>query len=139
MKKYWGTIKQFIQYNIVGIVNTAVDFFVFTLLTEVLHVVYLPAKVISYSCGLVNSYILNTTWTFRRERKRSRREMLLFVLVNLVALAVSLLAMYVCRTVLMIESNLLCNLIATPLSLVVNFTGNKLFVFKEKTEERRVK
>lgn len=134
IKRYWADIKQFIQFNLVGIVNTGVDFLMFTLLTELLHVVYLPAKVLSYTCGVINSYALNTAWTFRRERRRTRAEFALFLCVNLVSLCASLGVMYVCRNVLYIESDFFCNLIATPASMLVNFTGNKLFVFKKKKE-----
>ncbi|MDL2258313.1 GtrA family protein [Eubacteriales bacterium OttesenSCG-928-K08] len=135
MKKHWGTIKQFLQFNIVGIVNTGVDFLVYTLLTGLLHAAYLPAKVVSYTCGVINSYILNSRWTFKKERKRSGREAGLFLLINLVSLCVSLSVMYLCRNVFEIESDFLCNIIATPVSMAVNFLGNKFIVFAEKKEK----
>ena len=48
-------IKQFIKFNAVGILNTSVDFCVFTILTF-LSVNSLIAQVISYSCGMINCY-----------------------------------------------------------------------------------
>ncbi|MDR1619904.1 MAG: GtrA family protein [Clostridiales bacterium] len=136
MKKYWGPIKQFIKFNIVGISNTLVDFLVFTLCTGVLHIAYIAAKMISYCCGVINSYIWNSAWTFKKETKRTGREYGLFLLVNLVSLGVSLGAMYICRNRLNIESDFLCNIIAMPLSMVVNFMGNRLFVFREADKAR---
>lgn len=136
MKKHWAAIKQFIQFNIVGIANTLVDFLVFTLLTEAFGLVYYVAKPISYSCGILNSYLLNSSWTFRRERRRTRREFLLFVCVNLVSLGASVCVMYACRNWLSITSDFLCNIIATPVSMAINFTGNKLFVFKNKDTQK---
>lgn len=130
MKKYKAAIWQFIQFNIVGILNTAVDFLVFTLLTEIAGLQYIAAKVLSYSCGVLNSYIVNSSWTFRRERKRTKKEFFLFICVNVASLCVSLASMYVCRNWLHIYSDFLCNLIATPIAMAVNFFGNKLFVFK---------
>ncbi len=121
---------QFIKFNLVGVINTLVDFLVFTLLTAALHVNYLPAKVVSYSCGLINSYAFNSRWTFRAENRRTKKQKALFVLVNLVALCVSLGAMWVLKNKLGVESDFLCNVVATPLSLVVNFVGNKLIVFR---------
>lgn len=131
LKRYWGTVKQFLQFNIIGILNTAVDFLVFTALTELLGVVYLLAKTISYTCGVLNSYLLNSAWTFKRERRRTGREFLLFLCVNLVSLGASLLVMYLCRSVAKIESDFICNMIATPISMMINFAGNKLLVFKK--------
>lgn len=136
MKHIKQTVMQLLKFNVVGIVNTGVDFLVYTLLTEVLHVVYLPAKTVSYVCGVVNSYVLNSNWTFKKETKRSKREMVLFLLVNLVSLGASLLIMYICRSMFLIESDFLCNLIATPISMVVNFTGNKLFVFRQQDAKK---
>ncbi|MDL2235013.1 GtrA family protein [Christensenellaceae bacterium OttesenSCG-928-L17] len=136
MKKHWPAIKQFLQFNIVGILNTAVDFAVYTLLTELLHVVYIPAKIISYACGILNSYILNSSWTFKKERRRTKREVLLFIAVNLVTLCVSLGMMALCRNVFLIQSDFLCNVIATPVSMVLNFLGNKFFVFSGEKKPR---
>ena len=139
MKKYGRTIKQFLQFNIVGLVNTGVDFLVYTLLTELLYMVYLPAKVISYACGILNSYILNSSWTFKQERRRTQGEIVRFVAVNLVSLGVSLLVMVLCRNALLIQSDFVCNIIATPVSMVINFAGNKLFVFVREENSPRVK
>ncbi len=131
LKRYWGDIKQFIKFNLVGVLNTVVDFLIYTLLTEVFGWAYLFAKTVSYSCGVVNSYIWNSRWTFKAEQKRGKREFLLFLLVNLVSLGVSLGIMHACKNWLRIESDFWCNIIATPIALVVNFLGNKLFVFKK--------
>lgn len=130
MKKYGAAFWQFIQFNLVGIVNTLVDFLVFTLLTAVAGFTYIAAKVISYTCGVLNSYALNSSWTFRRQRKRTKKEFFLFLCVNIVALGVSLCGMYICRNYLQIRSDFLCNILATPVAMAVNFLGNKLFVFR---------
>ena len=122
-----------IKFGLVGCLNTLVDFLVFTLLNRIFGIYY-AAKVISYACGLLNSYFWNTRWTFREEHKKSTREAALFVLVNLVSLGVSLLMLYVCKNVLGISVDILSNLIATVVSLLVNFTGNRLIVFR--TEEK---
>ncbi|OQA14569.1 MAG: GtrA-like protein [Firmicutes bacterium ADurb.Bin356] len=125
-------LKQFLKFNAVGLLNTAVDYLVFALLTEILYLPDTPAKLISYSCGILNSYVLNTAWTFKRERKRTPSEVLGFVLVNIVSLGAALAVLYVCRNLLHIETALFRNLIATPISMLINFFGNKLFVFRPK-------
>ncbi len=125
-------LKQFLKFNAVGLLNTAVDYLVFALLTEILYLPDTPAKLISYSCGILNSYVLNTAWTFKRERKRTPSEVLGFVLVNIVSLGAALAVLYVSRKLLHIETALFRNLIATPISMLINFFGNKLFVFRPK-------
>ena len=84
-----GTIVQFIQFGFVGVLNTLVDFLVFQALNLLAGWTYL-AQVVGYSCGVVNSYLWNSNWTFRDSRTHSAREMLLFLIVNLASLGVSL-------------------------------------------------
>jgi len=129
-------IIQFLQFNLVGILNTLVDFLVYWLLNGLLLVPYMLSQTISYSCGVVNSYIINSRWTFKRENRKSIKQMILFVVVNLVSLGVSLGVMWLCQEVIKIpdllgiSKGVWCKLIATGASVVVNFLGNRLFVFK---------
>lgn len=55
---------QFLKFNAVGLLNTLIDFVIFTLLNS-LGMVYALAQVISYSAGTANSFILNKKVTFR--------------------------------------------------------------------------
>lgn len=120
---------QFIKFGLVGCMNTLVDLIVFTLLNAIFQIYYL-AKIVSYTCGVLNSYFFNTRWTFRQEHKKSAGEFLLFVVINLISLGVSLGMLYICRNVFKIRIDFLSNVIATVVSLVVNFLGNKLVVFR---------
>ena len=125
------SVIQFVKFNLVGLLNTLVDFLVYTLLTEGLGLVYLAAKAISYSCGVLNSFFFNSRWTFKDPgRAGLAKRFLPFVAVNLISLGVSLGCMYLLRNVAMLQSDFWCNIIATPIALVVNFLGNKLFVFR---------
>lgn len=130
MNKYWDMIVKFIKFNIVGVMNTALDLGVFALLTW-MGIGEGLAKTISYSCGVLNSYFWNSRWTFKQEHKKSAREFLLFILVNLVSYAVARIVLQGSLTWLHIENANIRNLIATPASVIVNFIGNKLFVFKK--------
>ena len=143
------TVLQFIKFNVVGVLNTAVDFVVFWLLNTLLGTAAYIAQVVSYSCGILNSYLWNSNWTFREQRTRSFREIALFLAVNLVSLGVSLGAMWLCRNVLgmtnewaagflpasltrWIQGDTIAKLVATVFSVAVNFVGNRLFVFNGK-------
>lgn len=125
------TIKQFIQFNIVGISNTLVDFGVYFLLTSLLNVNYIIAQVISYTAGIANSYIWNTLWTFKKEKRRTPKEIFLFLLVNIVSLGVSLGVLQLTKVTFGIQSELICKCCASFCSAMVNFAGNKLFVFNK--------
>mgnify|MGYP000874966741 CR=1 FL=1 len=132
MNKYWDMFKKFVKFNIVGIMNTLLDLGIFALLTwSGLGEGW--SKTISYSCGVLNSYFWNSRWTFKQERQNTPKEFLLFVLVNLVSYGVARLVLSLSLTWLNIADANIRNLIATPASVLVNFIGNRLFVFKKKS------
>lgn len=119
------------KFGIVGIANTAIDFGVFMLLHGKIGLAYSLSQVVSYSCGMTNSYLWNKYWTFRSTRRVSIEEVARFVLVNLASLGVALLLLFFFRgreKMGAAESKAL----ATLGSLVVNFLGNKLWVFRER-------
>ena len=117
-------IVQLVKYNIVGVINTLVDFLVYQLLTY-LGMKYAIAQCISYSCGILNR------WTFKRDSGRRKKEFIYFVAVNLVSMGLSVLLLKVCYDILHIDSNLISKAIVTPIVMLVNFFGSKLFVFKK--------
>ncbi|MFR3906992.1 MAG: GtrA family protein, partial [Christensenellales bacterium] len=99
-------IVQLVKYNIVGVINTLVDFLVYQLLTY-LGMKYAIAQCISYSCGILNSYFFNSRWTFKRDSGRSKKEFIYFVAVNLVSMGLSVLLLKVCYEILNINSNII--------------------------------
>lgn len=129
-KELFSGFIQFVKFNLVGVMNTLVDIGVFALLTAVGLNRYV-AQVISYACGVLNSYLFNTLWTFKKEKRRTAKEFILFVCVNIVSLLVSLGMLYAAEHYLHVQNTLLQKLIATPVAMAVNFIGNKLFVFKK--------
>ncbi len=126
----YRSILQFVKFNIVGVFNTIVDFVVYSIMC-IFGLHYMLAQVIGYAFGVGNSYLMNSLWTFSRERKHTAKEFGRFLLVNLASLCVSLGVLWAGHNLLGIESDLWCKAIATPAALIVNFTGNKLFVFKK--------
>lgn len=118
---------QFVKFNIVGVLNTAIDFCVFTLLTF-LSVDSLPAQAISYGCGMINSYFFNRNWTFTKRKEAGIWQAAKVITVNLAALGISMAVLYLVNTVLL--ANVFAGkLAATAFSIAVNFLGNKYWVF----------
>jgi putative flippase GtrA len=67
MKSRIAELLPLIRFGMVGLVNTGVDYILFMLLAWG-GVPVMVAQIISYSCGTVNSYILNSQWTFRKRK-----------------------------------------------------------------------
>ncbi|QHW35199.1 GtrA family protein [Paenibacillus rhizovicinus] len=114
------------KFGAVGLLNTGADLLVFTMLTAAGSNV-VTAQIIAYACGMLNSYLLNRSWTFRSNASRSR-EMPRFILLNLVVLA--------CVTWLLEllhsgagMSLLTSKLAATGAGMLVNYAGSRFWVF----------
>ena len=73
-------IRGFIKYGLVGVANTIVDFVVFYLLNSLLNVAMIPAQIISFLAGALNSYLLNRKWTFKVAHNVSKGEVFRFCL-----------------------------------------------------------
>lgn len=119
------------KFGLVGLLNTGIDLGVFTLLIMG-GMSVISAQIISYSCGVLNSYIMNSQWTFREERARKNRHApLRFIIVNLAALAVSSVLLKV------LYASSLCKLTATAVSILVNYAGSRYFVFGTQMKKNR--
>ncbi len=131
---------QFIKFGLVGVMNTAVDFLVYALLTW-FGVQYLVAQVFSYSAGTMNSYVVNKLWTFggkgtageenRKAGRVDKGEFARFVLVNIGTLLLSIALLYVLKTGLSLHP-LIAKIGVTAVTVVVNYIGSKLWVFRGK-------
>jgi len=148
-RKYKKSIGHFIKFQAVGVINFFVDYGVLSLLNLVLGWPLVLSNVVSYTCGVVNSFFWNRFWTFKmklkffstysiRLPKRTIHPVFLsadfmkFIFVNLVSLGVNTLAVYILGDLYGLP-NIIAKLIATVFSFTVNFAGNKLLVFKDKS------
>jgi len=119
---------QVIKFLAVGLLNTVIHYTAFLLLFRGLGVHYLAASTLGYGLGLLNSYILNRTWTFRSAGGRLPAEVGKFLAVNALALALNLgglkyLVLVHDMPPELAQAGALC------LSTCANFLGNKFWVF----------
>jgi putative flippase GtrA len=130
------TIIQFGKFMLVGCLNFAVDYSIFLLLNQVFGVYSVIANIISYSCGVINSYFFNRMWTFKKKLKYLSTDFLKFIFVNLVSMGVSTLAVYIFVERFLIPA-WIGKALSTFFSFTVNFAGNKLLVFRDKKEKEK--
>jgi putative flippase GtrA len=116
-----------LKFCFVGAVNTAVDLIVFMLLTAG-GMLYMPAQYISYGAGICNSYLLNSSWTFRGAGKRNRREISRYIAVSLLSLTVASIILEVLHEHTRLTL-FVCKLVATAGSVSVNYAGSRYWVF----------
>jgi putative flippase GtrA len=78
------TQPEFIRFCVVGLVNTAVDLGLYTLLAHELHMELFYANMISTATALAVSYLLNASFTFKS--LKTKRQLALYIGVTLFGL-----------------------------------------------------
>ncbi len=121
---------QLVKFGLIGFFNTALDFGIFALLSKATDLLPEVSHVISYSCGVINSYFWNRTWTFHKKGRSHPMEFAKFVLVNLISLGISTLVLSFLSSGAGL-SVYPAKLGAIACSLTVNFLGSKLIVFRD--------
>jgi putative flippase GtrA len=116
------------KFAVVGIGNTLIDYGVFALLAQLLSVNVFLSQVISYSCGILNSYIFNRSWTFQSQSRFFSPALVRFLVLNLCMLALStgLLALFLQFGL----SKLVAKGCTVVVTMAIGFVVNRLWVFR---------
>jgi len=118
---------QFIRFCTVGLGNTAVDLIAFFILNFG-GTPYLQAQLISYSIGVLNSFVFNRRWTFRAAGKVNVSEIVKFIIVNGFSLLITSGLIFILHDAYHV--NLwISKILATAAGIIVNYIGNRFWVF----------
>lgn len=129
---------QIAKFAQVGVANTAIDFGILNTLISVTGITsgvgIIAINAASFTGALVNSYFWNRTWVFKSGTKSN---FLTFAIITLLGLSVNSGVVYVITTfippILVQSDTLWANIakaFATGISMVWNFLGYKIIVFK---------
>lgn len=130
VKKLLVKFRRLITFGFVGIINTAVDFGAFTAVRSLLGASPEVSQVVGYVAGIVCSFILNKTFTFRDSEGKLAPQILRFVIVNGCSLLVSVGLMSVLTNAGWNEY--LVKIPVTVIVMIINFLGYKILVFQIK-------
>jgi putative flippase GtrA len=116
------------KFAVVGVINTVVHVAVFSMLYYGLGTIWLTANSAGYCAGVLNSFVLNKYWTFSESRAQGRisRQLPLFVMLNLVALGLSNLTIWLLEPVMPVEAGLLAAILVT---FAWNFWSSRRLVY----------
>lgn len=123
------SLRSFIVFGLVGILNTGVDVAAFTLLTW-WRLPWLAAQVVAYGCGVLNSFLMNRKFTFQQQGALTKG-LLRFLLLNVVTLGIT----SGCMAFLHDQMGIplwISKGAATLLGVVLNFAGSRWWVFRPK-------
>lgn len=137
-------IKQFSKFVIVGGINTGIDFLILNLLIHLTGINSGPELFLlnstSFSIAVINSYFMNKRWTFQDKTKAEQIPIRFsaFFIISVIGLVINGLVLTSITTYIPAPFGLsavlwanVAKLMATGFSLVWNFVGYKLFVFKK--------
>jgi len=128
---------QFSKFCLVGAAGAVVDFGVYLLLNRVFGLHYMAATAISVFLAIVNNFIWNKYWTFKKGKSgKGYRESVKFFLVSLVNYFLNLGIFYAIINYTALDKiigsyeDLLAKVIAIGLVMISNYFGNKLWTFR---------
>ena len=120
--------RQFISYSMIGIISLLIDIIVYILLSEFFLISKSLSKIISFILASINSFLGNKIFTFKL-KSYNFREPLKFILLY----SVSLIANSSTHDFFLnVFDGFLPFIIASIVSIIINFGGQKLWVFKNK-------
>lgn len=123
----WGRrAAQFIQFNIVGLCNTTVDFTVFAVGTE-LGLQTSWAQSLAYGAGMLNSYYWNGRWTFRSTQVSQRSRIVRFLVLNGVLLGLSALGVTLLAELMPV---LEAKVAMTCFTIVLNYLVSRSWIYQ---------
>ena len=145
------SIKQALKFGAVGILNTLVDYGVFYVFIAFLNADKSVSQVFATAVAMCGSYLLNKRWTFGEKGKGKKRQIVKFIVTNMVAMVSTIIFMsffhdglklHIFANNLLVAMKfpfvlnddmgvMLCKILASFLSIVINFCGNKFWVFKK--------
>lgn len=134
---------QKVKFGLVGAINTSIDFVILLALARLLGVPVVFANMLSTSCAMAVSYVLNKKTVFGNSDPNNRRQIFQFIAVTLTGLWVlqSGIIFLVTTNLSQIGNNelvLLCaKVLATIATLVWNYLWYSRVVFRKKNETNK--
>jgi putative flippase GtrA len=145
---------RFLKFCVVGVIGTAIDFGVFNLMHNVLHVHEVLSNTLSVSCAIVNNYLWSRYWVYPETKDRQGgRKFAQFVVVSMIAWALNTTILWTTDRWFLGEEGLLVGIvallaaaagvehrllssnaakvIATGIVLFWNFFANRLWTFRD--------
>lgn len=128
--------KKVISFGLIGCVNSAVDFAVFSLLHLYFGLPIIPANLMSWCVAVTNSYVLNSMFTFAAEsgRRLSVKSYFAFAATQVGGLIANTITVFALSFFIPV---LVAKLLAIGASFVVDFTLSHLLVFRKREAEPR--
>tara|TARA_B100000214_G_C23779462_1_gene540652 strand:+ start:61 stop:477 length:417 start_codon:yes stop_codon:yes gene_type:complete len=121
---------QFIKYSLIGIVSLLIDFGIYIFAQSIISLSPSNAKIVSFITASINSFIMNKRITFN-SKGLSFTQPIRFAILYIISLFFNSVTH---DFVLKYSTDYLPFISATVISVLINFTGQKYWVFRKKND-----
>lgn len=125
-----GELLRLFSFACIGVVNTAIDAAVFYSLAVTIELHVVPSNIISFSCAVIFSYIMNSRFTFNEEQKPtdySANQLIRFVVVTICGMIIATIAVWGLSQMMGLMT---AKLISIGITFFWNYLGYKVLVFR---------
>lgn len=119
---------QIFKFVIVGGTATIIDWIIYYLLYNFLHIPPLIANILSFSVSVIYNYIASVKWVFDVNQEKSKKRMFIeFMIFSILGLLLSELLLWILIDLLSINA-MISKIVATAIVMVFNFITRKIFL-----------
>ncbi|MBM3486055.1 MAG: GtrA family protein [Alphaproteobacteria bacterium] len=120
---------QMVRFAIVGVINTAIDFAIFSALHFGVGFGIVAANVLAFLVAVTNSFIMNRAWTFagRKGSGRIRYQLPMFVALNTVGLVLSTVTVLALSEMMQVLAAKVCAIVVV---FLWNYATIQRFVYR---------
>ncbi len=122
---------RFLEFSVVGAIGVLINQAVLFFLAYILGIYYMLAAMFSFEVALLNNFILNEVWTFRKRNTSSSRwlRLIKFHISRILGFVTTMLALFLITEFLTIHY-LISNIIAIGIGTCINYFTSDLWVWK---------
>ncbi len=134
LKGLFRKYEESLLYLVFGGLTTVVDFIIYILMTDILHVNYLISNVIAFAGAVIFAFFTNKIYVFKShsfEMKKVLYEMVTFVGARLFSLVVNMVILYVFVEWVGLD-DLIVKIGAAVVVVIMNYGISKWLVFNPK-------
>lgn len=126
-------LTQIFKFIIVGGIATVIDYIIFFIMHDILHIGTLVSNIMSFSISVIYNYIASVKWVFDVDKdKDKKQQFIIFIVLSVIGLGINTGIVYLLIDVLKVYS-LISKVVATGIVMVFNFITRKIFL--EKTDK----
>lgn len=119
-------MKQIFKFGIVGGLAFLIDYGILFLLTEFYGISSLISAAISFIVSVIFNYILSVKWVFDINKKQTKKDVVIFMILSTIGLGINELIIYVGNIFGIYY--MISKIGATAIVMIYNFITRKIFV-----------